>query len=367
MSKYCPENERVKRDYAFYMTAANGKQNATIDAALRAIERFETSTKLKPFRKFHVEQVRSFRTRLSEELNAHGKPLSAATITSTLKHLRAFFLWLSREPGFRSVLNENDANHFTPSEQDVRIATATREKRVASLDEIKRVLALMPAGTAIEQRDRALVAFAILSGARDGALATFRLKHLDLSARSLFQDGRDVGTKKRKTFTSIFFPVGPEPLEIVTAYVAMLRNDLGFSDDDPIFPSTQMGQGRDRGFVAVGLSRVPWAGTEPIRRVFRAAFAAANLTYAHPHSIRKTLTRIGQRVCRTPEEWKVWSQNLGHDSETTTFVGYGQVPADRHAEVMRALGGPRPVALPAGFDFAALKAFVQSIEASSPG
>ena len=45
---------------------------------------------------------------------------------------------------------------------------------------------LMPAVTAIEQRDRALVAFAILSGARDGALATFRLKHLDLSARSLF-------------------------------------------------------------------------------------------------------------------------------------------------------------------------------------
>jgi integrase len=365
MSKYCPENERVKRDYAFYMTAANGKQNATIDAALRAIERFETSTKLKPFRKFHVEQVRSFRARLSEELNAQGKPLSAATITSTLKHLRAFFLWLSREPGFRSVLNENDANHFTPSEQDVRIATATREKRVASLDEIKRVLALMPAGTAIEQRDRALVAFAILTGARDGALATFRLKHLDLSARSLFQDGRDVGTKKRKTFTSIFFPVGPEPLEIVTAYVTMLRNDLGFSDDDPLFPSTLMGRGEDRGFVAVGLSRVPWAGTEPIRRVFRAAFAAANLTYAHPHSIRKTLTRIGQRVCRTPEEWKVWSQNLGHDSETTTFVGYGEVPADRHAEVMLAFGGPRPVALPPGVDFAALKAFVQSIETSS--
>jgi hypothetical protein len=34
MSKYCPENERVKRDYTFYLEAANGKQNATIDAAL---------------------------------------------------------------------------------------------------------------------------------------------------------------------------------------------------------------------------------------------------------------------------------------------------------------------------------------------
>ena len=100
-------------------------------------------------------------------------------------------------------------------------------------------------------------------------------------------------------------------------------------------------------------------------QVFRAAFEAANLPYARPHSIRDTLTRLGQRVCRTPEEWKVWSQNLGHESEATTFVGYGHVPADRHAEIMRALGEPRPVALPPGIDFAALKAFVQSIETSS--
>ena len=229
MSKYCPENERVKRDYSFWLETSNGKQNATIDAALRAIERFEASTNWKSFRKFHIEQTRSFRARLAEETNAKNRPLSAATVTSTLKHLRNFFLWLSREPGFRSALNPNDANYFTPSEQDVRIATARREKRVATLEEIKRVLALMPTATAIERRDQAIVAFAILTGARDGRrLASLRLKHIDISAQTLFQDAREVRTKGRKTFTSIFFPVGPEPLEIVTKYVDMLRNDLGF-------------------------------------------------------------------------------------------------------------------------------------------
>jgi hypothetical protein len=90
MSKYCPENERVKRNYTFYLEAANGKQNATIDAALRAIERFEASTNHKPFRRFHIEQARSFRARLAEETNANNRPLSAATVTSTLKHLRGF-------------------------------------------------------------------------------------------------------------------------------------------------------------------------------------------------------------------------------------------------------------------------------------
>jgi site-specific recombinase XerD len=97
MRKYCPENEKKKRDYAYFLEAANGKQSATIDAALRAIERFELSTNRRPFRKFHVEQPRSFRARLIEELGQNGKPLSSVTVATTLKHLRSFFLWLSRD------------------------------------------------------------------------------------------------------------------------------------------------------------------------------------------------------------------------------------------------------------------------------
>jgi len=212
MPKYCPENERVKRTYTFYLQAASGKQDATVDAALRAIVRFEESTGRKPFSKFTVEQARSFRSRLEDELEPNGKALSSATITTTLKHLRSFFLWLSREPGFRSKLNPNDANYFTPSEQDRRIAGARRDKPVPSLHDIKRVLAAMPSQTSIKKRNRAVVAFAILSGARDGALASLRLKHIDLAARTVFQDAREVKTKRRKTFTSCFFPVGPEPL-----------------------------------------------------------------------------------------------------------------------------------------------------------
>ena len=54
MPKYCSENEKVKRAYAFYLEAASGKQNATIDTALRAIARFEDSIGHKPFAKFGV-------------------------------------------------------------------------------------------------------------------------------------------------------------------------------------------------------------------------------------------------------------------------------------------------------------------------
>jgi integrase len=133
-----------------------------------------------------------------------------------------------------------------------------------------------------------------LTGARDGALASFRLKHIDMTAQTLFQDAREVRTKGRKNFTSIFFPVGPQPLGVVGEYVSMLKADLNFSDDDALFPSTQIGRGDDRGFIAQGLSRTPWSGAGSIRKIFRDAFGAANLPYAKPHSFRDTSVLVSE-------------------------------------------------------------------------
>jgi integrase/recombinase XerD len=365
MAKHCPENEAIKRKFSFWLqTAGGGKQASTVDAKLRSIARFEESTGYRPFSKFHAEQARAFHATLQEPNEKTGKPLSAATITSTLKDVREFFVWLAREAGYMSKIKTNDAKLFTPSAQDLRIASAKREGPVASVEEVVRVLKAMPFGSPVEKRNKALVALALVTGARNAALSSLRLKHVNLESQSVFQDGRVVKTKGRKTFTTTFFQVGPEPVEVITAYVEFLTNELGFKPDDPLFPSTANANGENYAFVAAGLSRKPWASTEPVRRIFRAAFEAVGLPYSNPHSIRKTLVRHGQQICTTPEEWKCWSQNLGHESEATTFVGYGAVPLHRQAEVIASLGTPRRTVLPLGVDIAALKAFVQSVEES---
>ena len=341
MSKYCSENERVKRQYAFRLKAVSGKQDSTVSAALKAISRFETTTNHMAFKKFHIEQARSFRSRLVDEPGHGGRPLSSATIAATLTHIQRFFRWLSQEPGYRSALNANDADYFSPTEQDVRIASARRERAVASLDDIKRVLALMPSGTAIEKRDRALIAFAILSNARDAALASFRLKHVNLAERTVFQDAREVDTKRRKTFTSDFFPVGPEAVAIVADYLHFLKVELGFGQDDPLFPSTLVKQGETRGFEAQGLSRRPWTTTAPIRAVFHKAFVGAGLPYANPHSFRRTLALHMDGLNLTLEEEKAMSQNFGHDHVRTTREYYGALPDHRRRAIMRRLDAPR--------------------------
>jgi len=50
-------------------------------------------------------------------------------------------------------------------------------------------------GTDIERRNRALIAFTILTGARDSAIASIKLKHIDLIHRGVKQDAREVKTK----------------------------------------------------------------------------------------------------------------------------------------------------------------------------
>ena len=209
------------------------------------------------------------------------------------------------------------------------------------MDQIKHVINTMPAKTEIERRNRALVAFTLLTGARDRAIASMKLKHVDLTANSVAQDAREVKTKFSKTFTTFFFPVGDEIREIVAEWVSYLRCDQLSGNDDPLFPATQVAVGPDHLFAASGLQRKHWSSASPIRRIFREAFEGAGLPYFNPHSFRNTLVRLGQDVCKTPEQFKAWSQNLGHEGVLTTFLSYGEVARDRQGEILRSLATPR--------------------------
>jgi len=337
MRKHHPENERTKRRYFEYLKHARQLSDASIDQTAAAIADFEAATGHRDFRKFRIELAQKYKRELGGRANPKtGKPLAKATISSRLMALKGFFEWLAGQPGFRSRLTYSDAEYFRPSANDERIAKAVREKPVARVEEIRQVLAAMPAGTGIERRDRALIAFTLLSGARDNAIASLSMKHVDPDRRTVFQDARDVRTKNRKTFTTWFFPVGAEVERIVADWISYLAREEGFGPDDPLFPATKVALG-DNGFEAAGLDRKHWRNAAAIRRIFKTAFAQAGLPYVNPHSFRNTLAALGERLCATPEDFKAWSQNLGHEHVLTTFTSYGAVAGHRQGEIFSRL------------------------------
>ena len=108
-----------------------------------------------------------------------------------------------------------------------------------------------------------------------------------------------------------------------------------------------MGQDADRCFESIGLSRQFWKGTGQIREIFRQAFASAGFEYVNPHTIEKVIAQLGERICRCAEEWKSWSQNMGHEHEATTFASYGAVPEHRQLQIVKNLRTPSVPALSA--------------------
>ena len=335
------ENERIKRRYFAYVREAKRLADDSIDAAAAAIHQFEIYTRFKDFRAFHIEQAVGFKRQLATRLSEKtGRRLSKSTAYSTLMALREMFRWLAGQPGFRSRLTYTDAEYFNPSDADGAIAKATREGPVPTLEQIRHVLTTMPFHTEVEARNRAVVAFTLLTGARDRALASFKLKHVDLQRGCVFQDAREVRTKFSKTFMTVFFPVGDDVNDIVVQWIKYLTEKKHWGHDDPVFPKTRVTAGETRQFKADGLERAHWSNANPIRQIFKSGFTEAGLQYFNPHSFRKTIALLGQKRCRTPEEYKAWSQNLGHEDVLTTLRNYGEVALERQFEIIQSLGKP---------------------------
>jgi site-specific recombinase XerD len=277
-------NERTKRGYCDYLREAMGRDEATIDRTMASIARFESSTKGKDFKRFHREQAKAFKRELAEASNARtGERLSKATVLATVRDLRTFFLWLAREPGFRSHIDYGDADYFSLSDKDVAVARARRERDVPSLEQCQRALAAMPTDTVLARRDRALFALALITAARISALASFRLGHVNIERGFIDQDARTVRTKGAKTFRTFFMPVDDNARSIVSDWVAELSSDHLWGPTDPLFPKTKMGLDGQGGFVPVGIAREPWASGDRARDIIQGAFVAVGLQkFLHP-------------------------------------------------------------------------------------
>ncbi|EGR3920094.1 site-specific integrase [Vibrio cholerae] len=347
MNKHNTNNVRVTRQYYEFLKEAKRQSDVSVDGVSKAINRFEEYTKYKDFKQFHRQQAVGFKKHLMEQKSiATGERLSKATVHTTLRHLKAFFQWLALQSHYRSRINYSDTEYFNLSEKDARIANAKRKKPIPTIEQVTKVLQAMPSTTNVEMRDRALVAFTLLTGARDSAIASLKLKHISLAEHSLYQDAREVKTKFSKTFTTYFFPVGELPLQIVTEWVSYLTNELSFGPEAPLFPKTKVKNSPNFQFEAMGLTKEHWTTANPIRRIFKQSFKLAELPYYNPHSFRNTLARLGEQLCSNAEEFKAWSQNLGHEGVLTTFYSYGDVSDYRQAELLKKLATPRKEVTP---------------------
>ena len=337
-------NDRVKRDYLIYLSHARKRSPATVDQTRQAIDRLEAYTGFKDFGTFCKDQALGFKAALLASKGARsGKRISTATAHHILQAIKEFLAWLQTQPGYRRRINVTEIAYLNLTTKEEREAHVARPKSYPTIAQYKAALFALPGTTEIEHRDRAVMALILLTGMRDAAVASLRLKHISMARRHVFQDPREVHTKFSKAIETFFFPVGEDVEGVLRDWVAYLTEMKLFGPNDPVFPKSSVGLTAGKGFEVKGLSREPWANATPIRDIFRRAFTSIELPYFKPHSVRDTLTQLAYQRQLTPEQLKVWSQNLGHESVLTTLGSYGRVSSERQGEVIAALRDSDPV------------------------
>ena len=128
MKTHNPENERIKRAYFTYLTEAKGFSEGTLDGVAKALNRFETYTRFRDFKAFHIEQAKGFKTSIAEQTSVRTKDrLSKATLYATLSALKRFFIWLAGQPGYKSRFG----GHICKSPEEYKAWSQNLDTRAA--------------------------------------------------------------------------------------------------------------------------------------------------------------------------------------------------------------------------------------------
>ena len=230
MPEVNPRNERLKLDWIEELEIR--KAESTIDQRLAALRQYEATTGLADFAAIDRNKVKTYLEALRQT------PTRMRTKQAKVRHVRGFFDWMIADERLRPKKVRKALLSLRLTDKEVRAGNATRTVNYATVEQITGTIEAMPKTNAIERRNRALLAFTLLSGARDGAIITMKVKHVLWAEREVTQDPNEVATKASKMIQTWFFPVGEAIEHEVKSYLAFLKDELGFTPVDPLFPST---------------------------------------------------------------------------------------------------------------------------------
>lgn len=160
----------------------------------------------------------------------------------------------------------------------------------------------------------------------------------DSGKKTLTEAEMKMRTKNGKSFVVHWFPRTEAFAAVVEDWVARVT-DMGLRPNDALFPEIRMLQQAADPERRQAIE--PMQSISAVTDAFRLASRGATQDYS-PHSARHTLAHLGDQLCRTGEQRKAWSLNLGHSSEAITWAHYGKISDTRRDEVFEAFDEEAP-------------------------
>ncbi len=336
------ENEAIKREFFEQLKGGKGFSKSSIRSHAEAINQWQIFTENEDFSAYDKSKAVAFTEWLSTRpAKTKSGKISLVTQDNYLRRIKKFFIWLADQPGYKSKILKSDADYLRLSKADTQIARSGTTKKMPTFDDARKIIESIQGKSEIDMRDRALISFALITGARISAIVSLKIKSFDKALKQIDQNpGDGVKTKNSKKILTTFFPIGwDEPEKYFLEWYEYLESK-SFKPNDPIFPATSSAfiDGKSS-YAKEMVGQNAWVGTGAARKIFEKRCKNVSLPYFHPHSFRHLIVSILSKKRLTEEEKRAISMNLGHANVGTTFgsYGYGSMNSETAVKIVQKL------------------------------
>ncbi|MDH5506236.1 MAG: site-specific integrase [Anaerolineae bacterium] len=248
-----------------------------------------------------------------------GKNLSLESVKRACAEARNFYIWAKQQKGkIYKEISIEWIETIRPS-REMGMQSKIKEREFFSLDEVIKICGVAD-NSLIGKRDRAAVAMGFISGMRVSALVTLPAHCVDLEKMAVYQLPEEgVETKNNKAQITYLLPV-KELANIVIEWTKFVRKELG--EKTLWYPNLNSdGEGWSKLEKVGGVE----SRRQSLSRGLKKFCKRAGIKYRSPHKLRHGHGIYGVKRVSTLEEYKAFSQNMGHDTLEVTDRIYGRL------------------------------------------
>ena len=324
------QNEILKYKFLKYLENAAGYAEASIKKYEQAINQYEICFRDEDFGNYNSDKAMEYKNFLIEK---NYKDTSYRTI---LHHIKKFFKWLEKQPGYRRKILSDHIDFLNVSKEINRLACQKVIIPYPKHEEVLKIVHSLPNKTEVELRNQCLLALMYCTGLRDGAARTLPFSAVNIEKMFVEQNPRkDMSVKFSKIIYSKIFNLDNYLIEVIKNYYELLVSK-GFKDFDPFFPQSKRAQQKDGLSFAdsTEISRKRWESLESIRTIFKESCEIAGIQYYYPHQFRHAALRKLLNCAKNALEIKALYQSFGHKNFITILESYANLDPVDQLEVL---------------------------------
>jgi len=323
MSKYCLENEKIKKEY--YRRCLIKKQEKTVRQISKAVEKFEEFNCYKNLKMFNFKTAEKYIKYLKDS------GLSLNTINGYLRHLRAFLEWLSLQSGYKSKINPADVELLSLSHNELNSINKTIVYDYPTFEQAKALFSSINPINEVAKRDKALISLATLTGMRADSLMNVPMGAVNIEKMQILQKNAKFG----KEILTKIFNFDEEMQAYFVEWYRYLKEQKLFSNTDPIFPRTKHSQTADNlSFICEEVESYFWQSYSSLSKIFKGRAKMAELPLFSPHKFRHLSIYLALQKCNGGLEIKAISQHFGHEDIRTALEVYSNLSPVKLSEIL---------------------------------